>query len=138
MTWTGCASFGKHGRGASKVGLNGDGQKVPLVGVGDTIDISHFDSIANISSASLSSCVDSSSCCASVGGRVRRLRGERGAQRWLDCEVGSDSGSSQTLAVLPSGILIKTAEGRRWSSNVFPPRTTIQSDHGRLAAIHAA
>jgi hypothetical protein len=48
--------------------------KVPLVGVGDTMEILHFESMANISSASLSSWVDSSSCCASVGERVRGLR----------------------------------------------------------------
>lgn len=63
-----------NGREVSKAALNGKGEKVPLVGVGDTIEMSHFESMANISSASFSSCVDSSNCCASVGGRVRRLR----------------------------------------------------------------
>lgn len=66
--------FARGGRGISKATFEDMGEKVPLVGVGETMEMSHFESMANISSASLSSCVDSSNCCASVGGRVRRLR----------------------------------------------------------------
>jgi hypothetical protein len=111
-TWTGFAALEMDGRGASKTILNGMGEKVPLVGVGDTMEMSHFESIANISSASLSSCVDSSSCCASVGGCVRRLREERRAVSGLGCGVGSEKDrSSQTLAVLPSGMCKETHEG---------------------------
>jgi len=111
--------------------LDGMGEKVPLVGVGDTREMSHFESRANISSASLSSWVDSSSCCASVGGRVRRLRDERRAE--IEC-----AGSSQTLAVLPSGVCTDTQEGAMRSSNALRPSTAIQSDQGMLAAMQAA
>jgi hypothetical protein len=138
MTWTELAGFVTEEKGISKDVFDSEGEKVPLVGVGETMEMSHFDSMANISSASLSSCVDSSSCCASVGGRVRRLRDESRAEKGLSCEAVFGNESSQTLAVLPSGICMETQAGAMWSSNVFPPSMAIQSDQGKLAAMHAA
>jgi hypothetical protein len=98
-------------RQASKALFIMVGEKVPLVGVGDTTEMSHFEIMANISSASLSSCGDSRSCCASVGRRDRRLgHAVREGKRFSCCGASGDK-SSQTLVVLPSGICIETQKG---------------------------
>lgn len=132
--------------GTNNVSCVRAGGKTDRVGVGETTEMSHFARRVNISSASLSSCDDSRSCCASVGSRVRRFREDRSVVMRLDFDEGigwttaegTGGRDPQIVVLLPSGMWTETQEGEIRSSKALPPRTEIQADHGRLAAIQAA